>query len=406
MPCPAAVPTSTCRLRRAFSLVELMIVVVVMAILVAMLLPALNQAWAVADLTTCTDNLHRISQALGLRASDEMLRVRLPDMKPTWWCSQLLPYLENRADFYICPAGGRSETEGAAYSDSGSGDSGSGDSGDWQSTASLAATDAPVSSVNEAELAEVKVVAGSTIYTIALAENEYCIKFSIEQYEAARSQGLLGDADSANQLRTKFDCTYRAGANPNSYWLCFEDHGGDWDFKDVMILVSKLDDGTLLLYIWSGATGHTNSLISKPDGVTLAAVPAHTNGIQIALKNPDEMDGSGGSSGSGGGSDGSGGSGSSNSATVISTSYAMNYSASRLTRTGGKIILLDYSNYIARSIDLWADVRLDPNRDGTPKFARHSGRINVLFSDGSVRLTAPAEINPALPTLASRYWEP
>jgi len=49
---------------------------------------------------------------------------------------------------------------------------------------------------------------------------------------------------------------------------------------------------------------------------------------------------------------------------------------------------------------------LDPNHDGTPNFARHRGRINVLLTDGSVQFMDPAELNPVNLDAYLRYWAP
>ena len=52
------------RLNRAFTLIELLVVISVIALLIALLLPALNQAREHSKKAMCLGNLHQISLAL------------------------------------------------------------------------------------------------------------------------------------------------------------------------------------------------------------------------------------------------------------------------------------------------------------------------------------------------------
>ena len=100
--------------RPAFTLIELLVVIAIIAILAALLLPALRQARDKAMQTTCASNLHQLYIALNLYADDWNGRVppgrdtsRLDDCDgwADWWwgIGGLWPYLETAKPFQ-CPA--------------------------------------------------------------------------------------------------------------------------------------------------------------------------------------------------------------------------------------------------------------------------------------------------------------
>jgi prepilin-type N-terminal cleavage/methylation domain-containing protein len=90
---------------RAFTLVELLVVIGIIAVLIALLLPALGKARASGQTAACLGNLRQIMNAFQLYENDNKQRFPDPGAAAQSWESLLQGYLHTREAFH-CPSDG------------------------------------------------------------------------------------------------------------------------------------------------------------------------------------------------------------------------------------------------------------------------------------------------------------
>ena len=96
---------------KGFTLIELLVVIAIIAILAAMLLPALSRAKAAAYRAQCTSNLHQITLGLGMYTSDfrryppydNSGANTLEGYRSSFWDARMLPYVSGNIAAFFCP---------------------------------------------------------------------------------------------------------------------------------------------------------------------------------------------------------------------------------------------------------------------------------------------------------------
>jgi prepilin-type N-terminal cleavage/methylation domain-containing protein/prepilin-type processing-associated H-X9-DG protein len=340
---------------RGFTLAEVLVVIAVIALLVAVLMPVLDGAFAHQRYINCAHNLGQLGVAYGtMYSSRRMNRETGIGALDSGWPKQFEPFVSGSLSVFWCPAAG------------------------GEGVMKKASLDAYYDEVY---------ISGVYQGAMSLSEsaNIWVWRLSQTQFDVFKNSPGHGQGYPYTG--------YKPDSNPNVYYYLLEDNawqgGGDKDFWDIIFKI-ETDGINYKITCVVGVTGYLHNFYVVKGGVKniIWADCRNFNGQTVEVKG------------------------------VGVASYGINTVADQvLPGRGGKILIMDYDVITAagspydetggRAGQLAKDWQPDPNNPANgPRFARHYRKANVLFTDGSVKLMPIAEIHPAIPRNCAQYWNP
>jgi len=330
--------------RRAFTLVELLVVIVILGLLLALLVPAGQQAWALARMTICRNNLYHIYQTFGVAAAASRLTTTstggqtLFFPKPGAWMGTAMKYSET-SNILLCPE----------------------------------------SSVKVAEQA----TAGNPLSRMVYVHKprSFQIRFDDPSHQGFGHMNL-GTWTGSDARGDYIEIGLNDNAPiPEDYW-----NDGGSESHDGIIRIYLNDGGKVIAKLMRYWCGEYNCVLF--DGEPLFKGPGDPAGVTDPAS---DMYGWMGPGSSKNGMEVELG------ATGV-CSYGMAKGAELFGTAHHKILVMDYDKLIA-------DPTISEMQELLPKAARHYGHINILFTDGSVLSFGPTEIDPLIPGHAD-LWAP
>ncbi len=361
------------RKNEAFTLAELLVVMIILSLLVMIFLPSFGRAVAVSRRVHCAENLHHVATAFGAHRADEAMR-GLPPIEATGWIVALEPFLAHNPKALVCP-----EDEGTMlYTPDvkmfvwGSGGASAADYFINITTAYPYWLEMPCRDVDPPpgiwKVPEAQLYAGG--------------------YHG-ESLGLAGFAGGRNN--TELLPIYTPGPNPHVYWYLVETArygddlhaGGDLDYDDIVIRVTENAATRRMtmepIRIWRG---QAYNLIG-PDGTWW---PSGTKNSE------DNRNNSVGDSGTLG----------PYYFPMGNASYGMSRFVTEMSDGMRKILALDYEQEV---VNVGPVAQIDDGWDRL-RAPRHLGQSNVLFADGGVAAMDLDAIDPEIDANEAQYWDP
>jgi len=326
--------------RRAFTLVELLVVIVILGLLLALLMPAGQQVWAAARITICRNNLYHIYQTFGTAAADARLSNsgQTPFFpKPDAWIITSISYSET-GNILLCPETADKVQQGTLGN--------------------------PLSHL---------------VYVHRVRQFQVAFDDPGHQGYGNMNLGTWTGSDERGDY-------IEIGINDNvpvteNYWSQGESHDG-------IIRVYLNDGGKTIAKLMRYSCGEYNCVLF--DGKPLFVAPSDPVDV---TNSASQMYGWLGPGSSKVGMEFELGS-----AATSTCSYGMAKGAELFGTGHHKILVMDYDKPIV-------DPTVSASHDLLLKAGRHMGKINILFTDGSIISFGPTEIDPLIPSNAY-FWAP
>ena len=339
---------------RAFSLIEMLVVLAIVLVLLTLLLvPLFDQAYRAAYAATCASNLHEIGLAKAAFDADRPDR----ELEAGNWNMLLENYLDGQQKVLICP-----EDDPAL--------------GSIEGKMQLA--------LWYRRLGGAPSIKNCHAFS-DLDEGGFRIK-KVSEWQVASGMRLPNQHENFYSANPDYT-GYEPGDTPHAwrYWYNHDGaNSGDRDYNDTLIHVSIHNDVATIdawteqaminagYYTWLvRRDNHQDILQDHPETMEAGNIPPKWIQHQMPLH---------------------------------MSSYGMNWRTPELRKAGkAKIFAIDYERTIVRpeTWDQWMD------ESAVPLFARHPARmLNALQVDGRVVTTDPWTIDPQLLENEMNYWTP
>jgi prepilin-type N-terminal cleavage/methylation domain-containing protein len=356
------------RARRGFTLAELMVVVMIIALIASIILPFLTRSFSVQRKVMCSNNLEKIGQGYQTFMLAPVLKGKVPSPPGiNSWPADLAQYIGLTAGLTAedsvlkCPEDPKVSSE----------------------------TGSAMEALKEVYIEVYRGSAGDPAawyWNVHIVDDssQWVWRLSQEQWNevAARSNHGQGFAYPG----------YKEGADPTKWWFTFEDQGpaggGDKDYWDEMVRV-EVTDNEVVLYPHSGIAGYNFSLAMGEGKDRVVLIPD----MKLANEKPTKLPG-----------------------TVGKSSYGINSVNNTILRGANKLLIVDYEKTIAKGStydkpDSWlSDEDVFPTKTvggkPIPAFFRHFDKANVLMGTGAVRSLGYSEIDISSESARKLYWNP
>ena len=389
------------RKRGAFTLVELLVVLVILGVLVMLLGVNAGEMIRRVNTAVCASRLHDLGTAYHTRAADLGPAVAGQPISCQYgesevpagghtndpWPVALWRYVDEQTTSYVCPEGSRTAT----YTFGGSGPPTEvADTVDLTEYAFLSTGATPYDpSTAPGEIGtgtdeeSNALPGGGYDQWCAVPFDPYCYRISIRPYVNGQPAELVQDVPDGYDWTTA-----------EVFELAFEARF-DYDWNDFVLRFTRRDDGsTFVECVFFESAGYYNVLDGQAGP---AALPEFLNTCTTSAPAPTQRSVVLWPRGQqGGGADG----GDSGETRDVDVSYGMNAVAHKLGGASDKVLMVEYHKNVADVVgaaaaDDWAE-QVAP---------RHRDRCHVLFADGTVSLLAPDAIDPANAAHHDRYWK-